>query len=263
MTTPVESPNLKLIWSTRKQFVGLLVLVVATVAIFFFFVIDEARTSWTRWGELQEAKAQQQKMSEKLDLLLSLEASPDLQKKTTINAALPSRKPFFELLQSMNLVSQQTNVIIDRFEITPGLVATDSAGQTTTMAKNRNGAAALEVNYTVSGSFKELNDYLQKIEEVTPFTTVVKLDIGSEISNVDLSETFTAQVMSETYYFIQPITTTEGAALPEMSDESREAIQALESYNAVVVPTQSEIIGGQENIFGETLDIMGSERTPE
>lgn len=257
MTTNIENPNFKLIWSTRKQFVGLLLLVVAMVAVVFFLIVPEAKTSWTRWGELQKAQAEKQKMYDKLSKLIALETSPDLQKKTIIDSALPSRKPFFELLQSMNLVSQQSNVLIDRFEITPGLVATDSAGQTVAMVKNRNGAAALEVKYTVSGSFNELNDYLQKIEEVTPFTTVVKLDIGSEISNVDLAELFSAEVKSETYYFIQPITTSESAALPQMSEESQEAIRALESYNAVVVPTQTEVIGGQENLFGDTVDIVG------
>lgn len=263
MTTNIENPNLKLIWSTRKQFVGLLVLIVASVSLLFFLVVPQARTSWDRWGELQKVKAERQKLSEKLDELIALETSPDLQKQAIVNSALPSRKPFFELLQSMNLVSQQTSVIVDRFEITPGLVATDSAGQTVNIAKNRNGAAALEVKYSVSGSFNQLNDYLQKIEQVTPFTTVVKLDIGSEISNIDLTETFNAEVMSETYYFAQALTTTETAALPKMTEQSQEAIKALESYNAVVIPTQTEIIGGQENIFGNTLNIMGNDEATE
>lgn len=259
MTTTAENQNLKLIWSTRKQFVGLLLLLVISAAIVLFLVVPEARTSWTRWGELQSAKAQAKQLTEKLDQLTLLQTSPDLQKQAIVDSALPSRKPFFELLQSLNLVSQQTNVVIGQFEITPGSIATDSAGQTVSVAKIRNGAAALEVKYSVTGSFQELNNYLQKIEEVTPFTTVVKLDIGSEISNIDLTETFSAEVMSETYYFSQSLTTTETAALPKMSAASEEVIRALESYNAVVIPTQTEIIGGQENIFGDTLDIMGGE----
>lgn len=262
MSSLAESQNLKLIWSTRKQFVGLLALIVVMVAITFFLIVPEVRTSWTRWGELQEVKAEQQLLAEKLDQLIALETSPDLQKQEIVDSALPSRKPFFELLQSMSLVSQQSEVTIGRFEITPGLVATDSAGQTVSLAKNRNGAAALEVKYAVSGTFNQLNEYLKQIEQVTPFTTVVKLSIGSEISNVDLSDIFNAEVMSETYYFAQPLTITDGAPLPRMSDTSQEAIAALESYRAIVIPTQSEIIGGQENIFGDTLNILGGE-TPE
>lgn len=261
MTNTLENQNLKLIWSTRKQFVGLLALVVAAMAIIFFLIIPEVRTSWTRWGELQKAQATEAELSKKLDTLLALETSPDLQKQAIVDSALPSRKPFFELLQSMSVVSQQTEVTIGRFEITPGLVATDSAGQTISVAKNRNGAAALEVKYTVTGSFNQLNEYLKHIEEVTPFTTVVKLGIGSEISNVDLSETFSAEVMSETYYFAQTLSTTDGARLPEMSEKSKEAIAALESYRAIVIPTQTEIIGGQENIFGNTLNIFGDRTT--
>jgi hypothetical protein len=69
--------------------------------------------------------------------------------------------------------------------------------------------------------------------------------------------------MSETYYFAQSLTTTETAALPKMTEQSQEAIKALESYSAVVIPTQTEIIGGQENIFGDTLDIMGNNDTTE
>jgi len=262
MITPtVESPNLKLIWSTRKQFVGLLLLLVVSVALVFFLLIPQARTSWDRYGELQKVKKEEAALSEKLNQLIALETSPDLQKEAIVNSALPSRKPFFELLQSMNLVSQQTSVSIGKFEITPGLVATDSAGQTVSLAKNRNGAAALEVKYSVSGTFVQLQDYLQKIEEVTPFTTIVKLDIGNEISNIDEAANFTANVMSETYYFTQALSTTEGAQLPKMSEESQKAIEALETYDAIVIPTQSEIIGGQENIFGDTLDIIGSART--
>ena len=258
MTTTVENPNLKLIWSTRKQFVGLLVLVVAACALLFFLIIPEVNTSWQRWDELKKAQEQEKQLSQKLDQLIALETSPDLQKQKIVNSALPSRKPFFELLQSMSLVSQQAGVVIDRFEITPGLVATDSAGQTVTVAKNRNGAAAMEVKYSVSGSFAQLNDYLRKIESVTPFTTVVKLAIGNEISNIDLTDTFRAEVMSETYYFAGSLSTSELASLPKMSTLSEEAIRSLESYNAVVIPEQTEIIGGQDNLFGDTLDILGT-----
>ncbi|MBP7875715.1 hypothetical protein KA012_01840 [Candidatus Woesebacteria bacterium] len=256
MTTTVENQNFKLIWSTRRQFVGLLILSVAAVALIFFFIIPEISTSWTRWGELQTAKAQEKELSDKLDQLLALETSPDLLKRGIVDSALPSRKPFFELLQSMNLVAQQTGVTIGSFELTPGLVASESAGQPASAGVSRNGATPLEVKYAASGSFAQLNDYLRKIEEVTPFTTIVKLNIGSEISNIDASETFIAGVVSETYYFTQSLTTSETAALPQMNEKSQEAIRALESYNAVVIPTQSEIIGGTENIFGDTLDIM-------
>lgn len=253
-----ESPNLKLIWSTRKPFVGLLGLIVVSVALIFFMIIPQAKTGWERWGELEKSQALEKQLDEKLVQLIAIETSPDLQKQAVVDGALPSRKPFFELLQSMNVVSQQAGVTIDKFEITPGLVATDSAGQTVSLAKNRNGAAALEVEYSVSGTFSQLQDYLQKIEQVTPFTTVVKLDIGSEISNIDQAETFTADVMSETYYFTQPVAATETSVLPRIDAKSEEAITALESYNAVVIPEQTEIMGGQENIFGDTLDIMGT-----
>jgi len=258
MTTNTENPNLKLIWSTRKQFVGLLGLAVVSFAIISFVMIPEINTVVARWGELQTATDQKEQLSAKLDRLIALETSPDLQKQKIVDRALPSRKPFFELLQSMSLVSQQTSVLIDRFEITPGLVATDSAGQTVSVPTTTNGAAALEVKYAISGSFAQINEYLQKIEAVTPFTTIVKLSIGNEISNIDLTDTFRADVMSETYYFNQPLTTSELAALPKMSALSEEAIRAIESYNAVVIPEQTEIIGGQDNLFGDTLDILGT-----
>ncbi len=251
----IQNTNFRLLWGTRKSFLGALGLLLLGAILIFFFIWPQATQAWENYQTWQKAKNKQEQLKKKLDDLLEIEKAPAFKYESLVNAALPDRKPLLELIQSLSVVSRETGVIINRFELSPGLVASDSAG----LAQTVNGAAALSVEYAISGTFDQVNDFLKRLEEVTPFSTIVDLNIGSEITAAEGSgDNFSASITSETYFFVGSVTTGQSTALPRLTDEAELVLQALDQYDPVVVNTGTEIMGGNEEPFGETLDLFNS-----
>lgn len=247
--TQIQSSNIKLLWGTRKPFLATLGLLVGASVLVFFFVVPQITQAYSYFTQWQEAQATEKSLKEKLQALSDTERAPEFRYETLVNTALPDRKPLLELMQSLAMLSQESNVNIDRFSLTPGLVATQAAESPS------NTAESLDVEYSVSGSFEQLNAFMRRVEEVTPFTTIVSLGINT--NNKDAEKTnFVANIKSETYFFAKSVVTGESTTLPKISSDAESVLQALQQYAPITVPSQSTIIGGEENPFGETLDIL-------
>lgn len=255
-TPQLQGTNFKLLWGTRKSFLGALGLLVLGAILIFFFIWPQVMQSWENYQSWQQARAKQTQLQSKLNDLLEIEKAPAFKYESLVNTALPDRKPLLELIQSLSVVSRETGVIINRFELSPGLVASDSAEQTATA----NGAAALSVEFAIAGTFAQVNDFLRRLEEVTPFSTIVNLNIGSEITGADdTNDNFVANITSETYFFAGSVATGQSTSLPRLTNDAEQVLMALEQYAPVVVNTGTEIMGGNEEPFGETIDLFNGE----
>lgn len=251
----LEGTNFKLLWGTRRSFLAALGLLVLGAVMVFFFIFPQFKQAYTNYQAWNKAKAQREQVQKKLDDLTAIEQAPEFKYESLVNTALPDRKPLLELIQSLSVVSRETGVVIDRFELTPGSLASESATSTQGPA---NRSDFLSVEFSISGTFNQVNDFLRRIEEVTPFSTIVALSIGSEITEIDqASDLFTADITSETYFFIGSVASGESDALPRLSAEAEQILVALEQYAPVVVERGTEILGGNEQPFGETLDLFG------
>lgn len=251
-TTQLQQSNLKLIWGTRKPFLATLGLLVGGAALVFFLVVPQATQAYDYFLQWQEAQELEETLQVKLQELNDRELAPEFSYEKIVSAALPEKKPLFELMQSLSMLSQETNVKVGRFELSPGLVASQS-----TEATNSSGPESLEVDYTVTGSFENLNAFMRRVEEVTPFSTIVNLNIGSAMTE-DPTAVFSANISSETYYFAKSVATKESTSLPKMSADAEKILQALQQYAPITIPTQSTIIGGEDDPFGETLDLLNA-----
>lgn len=221
----------------------------------FFFIFPQFKQAYTNYQSWNKAKAQREQVQKKLDDLTAIEQAPEFQYESLVDTALPDRKPLLELIQSLSVVSRETGVVIDRFELTPGSLASESAVSKEGSAGR---ADSLSVEFSIGGTFNQVNDFLRRIEEVTPFSTIVALSIGSEITDIDqATDLFTADITSETYFFTGSVTSGESDALPRLSAEAEKILLALQQYAPVVVERGTEIMGGNELPFGETLDLFG------
>lgn len=250
-----QPTNLRLLWVTRRSFVISLLMIIGVAVLVFSFIIPQFNEALAKYADWQAAVKKEEQLQKKLQELSDKEVSPDFQYESIVNQALPDRKPLMELIQSLDSLSRETGVIIEQFTLEPGLVATQSAQAGASTAKD----GALELEFTVSGTFSQLNDFMSRIEQVTPFTTLSKLGISGEITNFEEDQRFTARLSSQTYYFTKSVSAGVSSALPDLSPKSESILQELQKYAQITVPVQTEVIEGEDKPFGETYDPFAGE----
>lgn len=247
----LDTNSFKLLWSTRKFLVLAVAIGGLTVLIGLVTANLVTQGVLTAWNDLGEVGKMKLRSEAKLSELQKLEQSPDISYQEIVESALPTKKPLLELIQSLSLASQQTQVGIGQFSLAPGLLASGSAGLSDAKQSKVNGAFVLASAYNVRGTFAQLSAFLKLIEQLSPFTTVTNLVISGKISHVDQNEQFQAKVGSETYYYNQSVSSKIGDALPTLGPESKAALEAIKQYSVIIPLLQTEIQGGGSDSFFE------------
>lgn len=246
--TELDSKSVKIFWATRKSLVMAVTLGLIGLVLVSAVIIPQFHQAMDLYNDLQSEKPKLEKLEQKLAELESIEISPEFAQVATVEDALPSRKPLLELMMALNSVSQETGTVVQDFELSPGLVATDSTQQ----KNNRGVYDSLSLNLTIQGTFIQIQDFLLKVEEVSPFTTIVSMEIGNQLNTnspefaqqVAIDPTFEAELTTETYFFTQPIAARIDSPLPKIANRELEVLNFLASFKPTQLQEQTEIRGG-------------------
>ncbi len=241
----VDKLNLRILMSTRQYLlysiaIGLLVLV-----LILALLIPQFRESYSTYNKLQAEKPNTERLTKKLNALESIPATAEYAQIDIVDKALPSRKPLLELLMSLSTVSQNTGVQISSFDLSPGIVASDSTIATT--KKVNKAYESLTVNLEIAGSFKQVQDFIIQVERVSPFTTVTEMQLAGQLDEskaADADQRFTANLTTETYYFTQSIAVRVDTPLPVLATAEQTVLAALAAFAPINVPDQTEVRGG-------------------
>lgn len=251
--TEIDSKTVKIFWATRKSLVVSLLVVLIGFVLVSLVVIPQFQEALDLYGDLEKEKPKLEKLESKLVELQNIEVSPEFAQVETVEKALPSKKPLLELMVGLSSVSQETSTIVTNFELSPGIVATDS---TQVETKGQSDYDQLSLDLTIQGTFIQIQDFLLKVEEVFPFTTIVSMEIGNQLntnsSTFSTSEnsTFEAELTTETYFFTQPIEATIGSPLPKIAARELDVLNFLASFKPSDLQDQTEIRGGGlEDLF--------------
>ncbi len=249
MNFSLEDFNARIFLSTRRDFVIAIVLGVVGVALILFAIIPQVQGAFSLYQELDGEKPKLQKLLTKLQELQNLAYTPEYAQIGQVNAALPSKKPLLELLTGLNAVSTQTHVFIDSFELNPGLIATEAEleqAQDTPTAYDK-----LSLSLKLTGTFESLQEFMIQLERISPFTTIISLNLSDPKPAPDGSLFQSAELETETYYFTQPIKVTIDAPIPQISAADQKVLSDLNQFNVTDLPVQTEIRGGGlDDLFG-------------
>jgi Tfp pilus assembly protein PilO len=238
--------NLHLLVVTRQYLLYTIGLAVLILALFGGLFIPQARESYDTFTKLQNEKPNTAKLTQKKNALDSIPATAEYAQIEIVDKALPSRKPVLELLTSLNTVSQNTGVRIESFNLSPGLVASDSATEKT-QKSGTSSYGALKVAVDISGTFKQVQDFIIQVERVSPFTTVTTMDLSGtldETKAADADQQFKASLDTETYFFTQSIAVRVDTPLPIIAQPEQLVLGALAAFAPINVPLQTEVTGG-------------------
>lgn len=251
----LNEATFRILISTRRPFLYSLGIGLVSCILVFVVMIPQIQDTISLFGKLNAETPKTEKLKQKLAALESIVNTAEYAQIDIVEDALPSKKPLLELLTSLYMVSTKTNVAIQQFKLSPGLVASDSTAQTAAPKRNNNAYDSLELTIQLSGTFQQIQDFLLQVEKAAPFTTVTKMDIGGEIATgSDLTKenrVFKADLVTKTFFFTQAISVRVETPLPLLDVKEQNVLAALASFIPNTLSEQTTIQGGgQEDPFG-------------
>lgn len=251
MLEQIDQSDVRIFWVTRRSLVFAVGLALMGVVLVLTVLIPQIQETRELYSEMKKEQPKLEKLEVKLAELERIAYSPEYAQIEVINNALPSKKPLLEYLMGLNLVSTETNVVVTNFETSPGLVATDAA-ELEAASKSSADVDLLALDLDLEGDWAEIQDFMLKIEEISPFTTIVKMDIQNSLTSetVEEIEKFSANLSTETYFFTKTIQSKVDSPLPTITAQQQDVLYVLASFVPTELPNQTEIRGGGlEDLF--------------
>lgn len=243
----LDQVNIRILVSTRKFLLFTIALGVIAATLVLAVLIPQAQEAMNTISKLRSETPKTDALRKKSASLDSITGTAEYAQIEVVDEALPSKKPLLELLLSIRNVSQTTGARVTKFELSPGLVASDAAQLQKQERQNNKGFDSLSVDLEIAGSFKQLQDFLLKVEQVSPFTTVTLMEINGQLTDTTLQKAdqeFKAKLTTETYFFTQPIAVRVEAPLPVLATPEQNVLRALASFAPSDLPEQKEVTGG-------------------
>ena len=252
----LEDINFKLLINNRRQLLIAICLAVSAVLIILFASYPQIRVILDSRSALEERLEYVERLRAKHESLNNIELTEEFSNADDINRVLPSHTPLIETLSNLDIVSQEANVNISRFNVDPGMIASESATISAFIAQDgeavrSGGPRRLELNFTVIGRLRDIRDFIDLIEQTTPITTVTSIELTFS-NQEDENALASADLITETNYFEKQITLKIDDPLPEITDRQREIIHEIMDYpqSQYLIPEQIE--GGLEDPFDST-----------
>ncbi len=245
--------NLKIFWHTRNYLVFTILLALGAGIIVLAGIIPQLQAANELRLEGNQMAPKLEKLEQKLAQLENVRYTPEFSQVDIINRALPSKKPLLELLTNLNMVAVSEQIQITELQLSPGLVATDSAELNAENARRRasqnsQGVDVMDLTLSVRGPRENLHRFLSGIEKISPFSTIVKLSVSSERAGETEAQ---AELTLNTFFFTQTIKTTVDAPLPVLADQDLFVLNELSSFELNELPIPEGITdGGLEDLFG-------------
>lgn len=242
----LDSSAIKILFSTRKILVLAVMLGLVGLILVSSVIVPQFQQTMDLYKDMQREEPKLEKLQQKLAALEQVQFSPEYAQIEVVEEALPSKKPLLELMVSLNSVSQETGVVVTDFQLSPGLVASDS-----TQVASKAAYDQLKLDLNVEGTFDQIQDFLLRVEQASPFSTITLMNIGNQI-NTNSAEfiaegedaVFQAELQTETYFFTQPIEARVEAPLPTLAQKELDVLAALAAFRPTDLEEQTEIRGG-------------------
>ncbi|MGD9129902.1 MAG: hypothetical protein PVJ09_05440 [Candidatus Woesebacteria bacterium] len=251
---PKRPFNLRLFMSTRRfMFFGIICFVVAFLMVFLFTYPQLGAISELR-NKISPQERKLKSYEQKVLKLNQIQSMPEFQQSSKVDEVLPSYKPLLELLSNFNQIAKQTEVKFTKFELSPGEIASPGAELAISKRQSVTGYDTLEVEMTVEGELKQVDQFMNLIERITPLTTIIDFSIqrrgiaqGQSASKVKAE----AEILTHTYFYTQTVEATLHANLPQIGQTEIKVLNLIEELKPSEFKQQTQIIGGdKEDLFG-------------
>lgn len=264
----VDKINIRILMTTRQYLLYTVALGCLIMLLVGVLLIPQGQEAYDTFNKIQKEKPNTEVLTKKLASLDSITSTAEYAQIEVVDKALPSKKPVLELLTSLSTVSNNTGVVIQAFDLSPGLVSTQEAAllnktESRSAPASNKAYESLRVNVEVAGTFQQVQDFIIQVERVSPFSTVTQMDLAGvldEETAPDEEQLFKAVLMTETYYFTQPISVRIETPLPIIAAKEQSVLAALAAFAPINVLEQTEVRGGGlEDLFKSINEVSDQE----
>lgn len=172
--TIVNSGFLSLWWF--PIFVGTVVLVGSLMV-----VVPKVNQIISDGSDLERVESDLRDAEKKVQQLKSVDKNQLVGLHTSFRQALPSQKPYYEVLLLLQQLGAQTGVSVGDFELNPGSLASDSAKTDTSSTKN--GVVYLDTKLNVSGSIEQVSGFISRLYRSVPLLEIANISISGSSGN--------------------------------------------------------------------------------
>lgn len=186
------------------------VILILSVAV----VVPAVQQIVTKMESITEVEAKIAEQQAKVDGLERLNSGEIDQANTVLEGALPREKPVLPLLYSLDRLATSAQVSVSNFQISPGLLGTESGKLDTSSTTNAisPSISALPLKMNVAGGFENLSKFFKSLDDVVPFIQVNSIKFQSQSTDkkavvasgsaqyeadVDLSSLYLKQAISD------------------------------------------------------------------
>ncbi|MBL7158919.1 type 4a pilus biogenesis protein PilO [Candidatus Microgenomates bacterium] len=186
----MKSKSLKLDLTRLKEiFIPLLVLLV-TVFLTAKFLYPKIIQITEFHQQLKKNEVQVESLEKKANLLENQKNDNLLGSFEKLQQILPNEKDVAGLLVSFEFLKKDSDVVFGKFDLKPGLLATESAQKTSQQQE-------FEFQITLSGAYENLVSFLKRVENAAPITSIEKAQITFQSGKEDVR----ANLQLRAYYF--------------------------------------------------------------
>lgn len=115
--------------------------------------------------------------------------------------ALPTQKPYYEVLLLLQQLGAKTGVVLGDFELNPGSLASESAK--TDKVKTKDGYVTLDTELRLTGSTDQISAFVVGLHESLPLLKVQSISIGKS-SSEDQTDLRTVSLALQVLYKTDP-----------------------------------------------------------
>lgn len=239
------------------------------LALSIWGIVPKFNSISAQKDKISQAEASLQNVQDKLTKINNMVDDPEFAQAELVEQVLYENNPFLEVLYALTQVSAANNITFDRFEYSPGLIATPSASQFS--GGNALTAAARSVNaqqnqgFTIfieaGGTYSDLANFLHQLENTAPLSSVAYVEINNSLLGYA-----SAQIEILAHYYQPNIAAQLDEALPVLSEAEKQTLAKLSSFTIPNLDdmNQAELIGGKTDIFSgitaqEIIDDLNTE----
>lgn len=181
--------------------------------------------------KLAASQARLDRLTQKANLLNSLDPGQLRQKFKILEGALPSEKDIPGFLVEMQKISNEASVSVEKIELSAGSISTTSAAAQTAQANTKDSKPDLvSAKVTITGTFTGLRQFLDKTSQARRIVNIKGINLGGNAAQ-KASGPISLDLIFSIYYQALPTSLGEiSSSLPEISPEEDKIYETVTKY---------------------------------
>lgn len=188
------------------------------------------------------------KLTEKINQLKTLSEAELISDSQMLMEYFPEENDIFKSILVIRQLTNENNVIINEFAVSPGLISSNSASTKESGPKN---SSSIEME--ISGSLDDQKAFLKKMENTFPLMGIEGVEISSSFIGTESSRLNSTGSMTVLVFF-GPVDKKKLGyfnALPEISASSEKIINEIKNFEKIIPPEFSgpPVLVGRDSLF--------------